>query len=102
MSRQSVLRTEPDRRRAARIAASAMMGFALVGALLAGPPAAAQAAAPPPATAAAGDSCGGPVAFGAIVACPKIDVGARAAYAVATTVDGGRLAARLVGWHHPP
>src|SRR3954454_2754376 len=48
MSRQVVLRAQSGRRRAGRITASAMMGFALVGALLAGPPSAAQAAAPRP------------------------------------------------------
>lgn len=97
MSRQRVLGTGSGRRRTGRILAGVMTGVALVGALLVGPPAAAQAAPPP--TAAAAESCGGPLAFGVIVDCAKIDVGATHTYSVTTTAAGERLAARLVGSH---
>jgi hypothetical protein len=39
--------------------------------------------------------CGGPLTFGKVVACPKIEGGARHVYTVTTTVDGERLSARV-------
>ena len=42
-------------------------------------------------------SCGGPLAFGAVVACPEVAGGATDVYTVTTTVDGERLAGRVSG-----